>query len=157
MLKKVFALAVCVCLFMSLLIIDASAANVCYDIAGNSNSSKTFTATTDRWWLTNAKIKITQTTGTAIKDSFKGGGSYSTYSYYTINVTSKNYSKTYKMTGKSKTITLPKKNTTYKITVKPANRATMRISMGSKNRWFNRWRTPSRWSAASTKHVNFCY
>ena len=157
MLKKVIALTICICLCVTLLIIDSSAANVCYDIAGNSNNSKTFTATTDGWWLTNGKITLTQTKGTATKDSYKGGGSYSTYSYYTIKVTSKNYSRTYKMTGKSKTITLPKRNTTYKITVSPANRVTMRVSMGSKNRWFNRWKTPSKWSAASTKHVNFCY
>lgn len=157
MLKKVIALTLCVCLLVSLLVIDASAANACYNVGGTSNGATTFTAETNGWWLTNGKITLKQSTGTAVKDSYKGGGSYSTYSYYTIKVTAKGYSKTYSMTGKSKTITLPKRNTTYKISVSPGNRATMRIKMGSKNRWFSSWRTPSKWSASSTKHVSFCY
>lgn len=154
--KKIISIFLILIMIFSIFTVSASAANVCSYISGNSKSAKTFYATTDNWWLTNAKIKINQNKGTAKKDTVKGGGTYYTYGYYTVKVSASNYTKTYKMTSKSTTITLPKRNTKYKITISPASQATMRIKMGSANRWFSGWKTNSTWSVSKTKHVDYC-
>ena len=155
--KKIISMVLLTVIVFSVFSVTVSAANACSYIFGNSNNSKTFYATTDNWWLTNGKIKITQSKGTATKDSYKGGGTYSTYSYFTIRVSDgKGYSKTYSMTGKSRTVTLPKRNTRYSITVTPGSNATMRISMGSINRWFSSWKSPAYWEVSKTKHIDMC-
>lgn len=156
--KKAILILLVTMMIFSSLNLNVLAANACYSISGNSNASKTFYATTDNWWLTNAKITIKQSKGSAKKDDIKGGGTYSTYSYFTVTVSDgKNYRKTYKMTGSSVKVKLPKRNTRYSITVKPGNRATMKISMGSKNRWFNGWYNPAKWTVTKTKHVYLCH
>ena len=155
--KKIVTLVLVAVMSVFAFSATVSAANVCSYISGNSNNSKTFYATTDNWWLTNRRVKISQSKGSAWKDSVKGGGSYSTYAYFTVKVSDgKNYSKTYKMKGNNITVTLPRKNTKYAIAVIPGSRATMRISMGSTNRWFNGWRAPARWAVTKTNHIDLC-
>ncbi|MBQ5992030.1 MAG: hypothetical protein IJL62_05725 [Clostridia bacterium] len=155
--RRILVTALCLLTLTVMFMPSASAAaNVCRQISGSSKKAVTFTVKTGSRWLLSDKLTIKQTKGVfKYNDWLYREKTAKGYDEYIIKVTKVGgKTKTYTLGGGSITIKLDK-NSTYKITVTPADSQTLAwkyLRYGA----FDKWTKYPTWKVTSTKGVITC-
>ena len=131
------------------------AANVCGNISGNAQSSKSFTINTGNRWLPRDKVTFTQTKGTYVYSTpFSSSKTTTDYMCYKVSyrIQGTSYWTTKQWKGKKLTLSL-KKNKTYDVKVVPFSNVDMSFQKGRQIKY---WKTVATWSVTSTKGIISC-
>ena len=162
--KRIIAAFLIVLSLIALMVpVFASAAGqVCSSVSGSGacNAKKTFTVTTNNKWLLAKKyVQISVTPGKAVYSGVSNK-EYSHYGCYNVKVVDTSTGKTvsnksYKNTDSFK-ITLPKRNTTYEVTITAWNSTSLHLYNTIKYGGFSRWKSAPTWTAIKDNNVTYC-
>lgn len=164
LLIRVLALLCCALTLCPVLLSSTvQAANACpSSISGNMNKTVTFTVKTDKSWLTRNIVKLSATKGTVREDCSGKTARY--YGIYNVTVKGGGKTKTYTLSGSSLKITGLKKNTEYRITVKPYSVSDFTAKHflgfirlgGTRGCGCWSWKTQPTWKVSKTRGITLC-
>lgn len=138
---------------------SASAANVCYDISGNLNSTTKFEVTTGGKLFSSEKIVITQSKGTILRRKFgssNGTWSFSEYGCFNVKVKDNKTGKTVysKTHWKGNKLTIPssrlKRNRAYSVIIEGIPYDFVGSGYTTVKYKFIKWEKPASWRVTKT-------